>query len=210
MEMQRSSRAPEAVAPRLQEWLRRERPDAVVTNLQGTSANGMSSETMLFDASGPTARRPGPSRSSRASHPDAADVPVFPSYDLTRQFDADPRGRRADHVPVPTMWWYEPRPERARRAVLRDGAGRRRGPARRHAVQVRRQLAVRRHGRTSSARCRTRRSTCSPSCTRIADAERALRLPRVRREGATPLRRHVAHTRRLVRVRRRRRRARRR
>ncbi len=110
-EMQRSSRAPDILRARLQDWLRTRHPDAAITDLQGTSANGMSSDTLLFDArwtddSGPRAER----LVARVA-PDAADVPVFPEYDLTRQYELIRAVGEHTDVPVPAVFWNEPSPE---------------------------------------------------------------------------------------------------
>src|SRR5258708_3970804 len=110
MEMQRSSRSPEALRERLGTWLRAHRPDAEITDLQGTSANGMSSDTLLFDA---TWTEPG--NTTPAAHrlvarlaPDPGDVPVFPSYDLTKQFELIRAVGKQTNVPVPATFWNEP------------------------------------------------------------------------------------------------------
>ena len=81
-----------------------------VPELQGTSANGMSSETLLFDATWTEGGAP------RAGHlvarvaPDAADVPVFPTYDLDRQFRVIRLVGELSPVPVPRVLWLEEDP----------------------------------------------------------------------------------------------------
>jgi aminoglycoside phosphotransferase (APT) family kinase protein len=110
-EMQRSSRAPEVVQPRLQEWLRGYRSDAVITGLHGTSANGMSSDTLLFDAAWTDKSGPRIEALVARVAPDAADVPVFPAYDLTRQFELIRAVGEQTDVPVPATFWNEPSPE---------------------------------------------------------------------------------------------------
>jgi aminoglycoside phosphotransferase (APT) family kinase protein len=107
-EMQRSSRSPEIVQGRLEEWLRGHRPDATVTDLQGTSANGMSSDTLLFDATWSDGGRPEDHRLVARLAPDAGDVPVFPAYDLTRQFELIRAVGQHTTVPVPETYWNEP------------------------------------------------------------------------------------------------------
>src|SRR5947209_19036499 len=103
LEMQRSSRAPAAIRPRLEQWLRSKRPDAVISDVRGTSANGMSSDTLIFQAS--WTEELGPRTESLVARvaPDAADVPVFPSYDLTRQFELIRAVAEQTAVPVPTV-----------------------------------------------------------------------------------------------------------
>jgi aminoglycoside phosphotransferase (APT) family kinase protein len=80
--------------------------DATVSGLEGTSATGMSSETVLFDATW----RDGSERFVARVAPDPADVTVFPSYDLERQFRLLQLVTELTSVPVPTVHWYEPDP----------------------------------------------------------------------------------------------------
>lgn len=110
-EMQRSSRSPDELRDRLQAWLRNRCSDAEITDLQGTSANGMSSDTVLFDATWTDGAAPQAERLVARVAPEAVDVPVFPTYDLTRQFELIRAvGERTD-VPVPAVFWNEPSPE---------------------------------------------------------------------------------------------------
>jgi aminoglycoside phosphotransferase (APT) family kinase protein len=109
--MQRSSRSPEVLRARLEDWLRGKHADASIPELQGTAANGMSSDTLLFDATWTDADGPQVHRLVTRLAPDAVDVPVFPSYDLTRQFDIIRTVREQTDVPVPTPYWNEPSSE---------------------------------------------------------------------------------------------------
>lgn len=112
--LQRSTRDSEAVAASLETWLRHRlgtTPDPRVVSVAGTSANGMSSETLLFDAEWSD-------DAGRAVHhlvarvaPDPADVPVFPSYDLGRQFEIMRLVADRTEVPVPATHWFEPEPD---------------------------------------------------------------------------------------------------
>lgn len=109
--MHRSSRDPARLRAGLEAWLRRTLPpdaDPVVSSLEGTSANGMSSETLLFDASWDDggSRRAG--RLVARLAPDQDDVPVFPRYDLERQFRVLRLVGELTSVPVPPARWYEP------------------------------------------------------------------------------------------------------
>jgi aminoglycoside phosphotransferase (APT) family kinase protein len=104
LEMQRSSRSPEVIRARLGDWLRTHEPDAEITDLQGTSANGMSSDTLMVDANWSGA----PHRLVVRVAPDLTDVPVFPSYDLTRQFELIRAVGEQTTVPVPQVFWNEP------------------------------------------------------------------------------------------------------
>ena len=77
-EVQRSSRDRDQVRAALQGWLTKQLPgDAApeITELHATSANGMSSETLLFDATWDGEQRHLVARVA----PDTHDVPVFPS-----------------------------------------------------------------------------------------------------------------------------------
>lgn len=109
--LQRSSRDPEALRLRLEAWLAGQLPPGAapaVPNVQATSANGMSSDTVLFRADWTEG---GGGRSERLVAriaPDGADVPVFPSYDLARQFDVIRLVGERSAVPVPKVWWMEP------------------------------------------------------------------------------------------------------
>src|SRR5437762_13432055 len=85
-ELQRSSRDPEALRVLLARWLAQQVGDdsASVGEVRITSATGMSSETVLFDA-----RWSGREQSFVARiPPDTSDVPVFASYEVGRQFHA--------------------------------------------------------------------------------------------------------------------------
>ncbi len=109
-ELRRSSRDPEQLAPRLCAWLQRVLPagaDPEITSINATEANGMSSETLLFDARwhDGTARRAQPLVARVA--PATVDVPVFPSYQLDKQFAAIRLVGELTAVPVPSVRWYE-------------------------------------------------------------------------------------------------------
>src|SRR6185295_19381691 len=109
-EMRRSSREPEQLRSALEDWLRRRHADAIVSETRTTSATGMSSDTILFRAAwtGAGGHHEEPLVARLA--PDAHDVPVFPSYDLDRQFRLiQALGERSD-VPVPRAYWSEPDP----------------------------------------------------------------------------------------------------
>jgi aminoglycoside phosphotransferase (APT) family kinase protein len=109
--MRRSSRTPEVLRTQLQQWLADRlgaAAEPVVHELSGTEANGMSSDTVLFRATW---------RDEHGSHdealvarvaPDAADVPVFPSYDLPGQFETVRLVRELSTAPVPEPLWCEP------------------------------------------------------------------------------------------------------
>jgi aminoglycoside phosphotransferase (APT) family kinase protein len=97
----RSSRAPEQLGPRLEAWLASTLAGAPkVTNVGGTSATGMSSETILFDAVWDDGTTKG--LVARIA-PDEHDVPVFPSYDMEKQSRAIALVGELTDVPVPRI-----------------------------------------------------------------------------------------------------------
>jgi aminoglycoside phosphotransferase (APT) family kinase protein len=112
-DVRRTSRDFEAVRVSLERWLARRMPDATevaIPELSTTSATGMSSETLLFTASWSSG---GTHRSERLvgrAAPDPADVPVFPTYDMTKQFNAIHLVGEHSPVPVPKVVWDEPDP----------------------------------------------------------------------------------------------------
>ena len=92
-------------------WLATQLPDGAeprVTLHSGIDANGMSSETLVFDA---TWTEDGVERTDKyvaRVAPDRAEVPVFPDYALQHQYDAMRIvGERTD-VPVPVVGFTEP------------------------------------------------------------------------------------------------------
>ncbi len=109
--VRRSSRDPVQLGPRLERWLATELPpdaNPKVSDLSGTSATGMSSETVLFDASwNESGSQRRESLVARIA-PDIADAPVFPSYDLERQFNVIRKVGELTSVPVPQTHWCEP------------------------------------------------------------------------------------------------------
>lgn len=112
-DLRRSSRDHDELRERLEAWLAGRLPPGAeprVAGIEGTSSNGMSSETLLFEAAWHD--EPGPRRERLVARlaPDAADVPVFPSYDLGRQFEVIRLVAALTDVPVPPVWWCEPDP----------------------------------------------------------------------------------------------------
>jgi aminoglycoside phosphotransferase (APT) family kinase protein len=107
---QRSSRDPEELRRSLEAWLGgRLGADArpTVAELHATSTNGMSSETVLFDAAWSEAAGQRDAQLVARLAPDAADVPVFPEYDLWRQFEVIRLVGEITTVPVPEVLWLE-------------------------------------------------------------------------------------------------------
>ena len=107
----RSSREPEELRGSLQAWLTRTLPaDAApeIVDIAGTSANGQSSETILFDAEwADDGRRTHHELVARIA-PAPGDVPVFPGYDLPLQAETIRTVAAHSTVPVPHVHWVEP------------------------------------------------------------------------------------------------------
>jgi aminoglycoside phosphotransferase (APT) family kinase protein len=105
-----STRDRDELRTRLGAWLATERPGARITEFSAPTANGMSSETLLFsatwdDGSGECEHR------CVARLPPAADaVPVFPVYDLEKQSRVMQIARERTALPVPNVLWYEADP----------------------------------------------------------------------------------------------------
>lgn len=104
---------PEQMRIRLQRWLTRQLPDgaaAVVTDVQIPAANGMSNETVLFDGqwteNGTVTHHPLVARIA----PAGSAVPVFPSYDLDRQYRVMRTVAEHCAIPVPRVYWSESSP----------------------------------------------------------------------------------------------------
>lgn len=105
-----STRDPEELGRRIQAWMGRVLPEGAaptVTNVVTPEGNGMSSETILFDA-GWTIDGERIERGCVARiEPELDKVPVFPTYDLAMQFDVMSLVGEATDVPVPETLWYE-------------------------------------------------------------------------------------------------------
>ncbi|AUH69669.1 MULTISPECIES: phosphotransferase family protein [Gordonia] len=99
-----SRRDPDWLRERLGHWLRRqEGPDARVTAVTVPESNGMSSETLLAEASWGGQER---SLVIRVA-PQAESDPVFPSYDLDGQYRLIDHVRTHSDIPLPRLWWSE-------------------------------------------------------------------------------------------------------
>ena len=112
-----STRDPAELGRRLEQWLRGKLTGATLSELSVPESNGMSSETVLFDVVWSEGieghdRRSRPSRRCAARlAPDPSAAPVFPVYDLEKQFRVMRLVAGRSPVPVPETWWYEPDPE---------------------------------------------------------------------------------------------------
>jgi aminoglycoside phosphotransferase (APT) family kinase protein len=102
-----STRDRSELRARIQAWLAGRVDDPEVTELVVPPTNGMSSETVMFDASW---WEDGARRTQACVlrlPPDADAVPVFPRYDMQRQYQAIELVARQSTVPVPTTLWLE-------------------------------------------------------------------------------------------------------
>ncbi|MBP1686968.1 MAG: putative aminoglycoside phosphotransferase [Deltaproteobacteria bacterium] len=108
---QTSTRDLVEVRQRLEAWMVRQLPAGAVPQvsaLEVPPSNGMSSETLLFDA---TWREDGTTRTTplvARVAPDPAAVPVFQVYDLDRQFRVMRQVAACTSVPIPPLYWSEP------------------------------------------------------------------------------------------------------
>jgi aminoglycoside phosphotransferase (APT) family kinase protein len=110
-----SGRNLDELAARLEAWLATALPvgcDPHVTAVHGTATNGVSSETVLFDATWTDVGDSSDHHERLVARlaPGGDDVPVFPHYDLGRQFRTIARVAELTDVPVPRVWWWEPDP----------------------------------------------------------------------------------------------------
>ena len=101
-----SHREAETLRAGLEAWLRERSPDAAVVDLRRPEGNGMSSETLLFEAVLDGRRRELVARVA----PAADDVPVFRSYDLGMQFRVMQLVAERSDTPVPRTLWSEEDP----------------------------------------------------------------------------------------------------
>ncbi|MYR06328.1 phosphotransferase [Gordonia sp. SID5947] len=102
-----SRRDPDWLRARLEDWLNTvvDAPVAV-TRLEIPSANGMSSETIVLDARWDDTEHPLVVRVAPLPESD----PVFPTYDLDRQFRIIDHVSSSTHVALPKLYWSEPDP----------------------------------------------------------------------------------------------------
>jgi aminoglycoside phosphotransferase (APT) family kinase protein len=105
-----STRDRAALRTGLQRWLHQRHPAgaaATIVDFDAPSTNGMSSETILVTVEWDDGGRQRERLVVRLS-PDAAAVPVFPTYDLDKQFRVMQLVGERSPVPVPPMRWHEP------------------------------------------------------------------------------------------------------
>ncbi len=125
----RSSRDPEQLRARMEAWLATRLPAGAhprVLELSSPASNGMSSETLLFDATWQEDGAPRQGSFAARVEPDPGDVPVFREYDLETQFRLIRLVGETTEVPVPAARWLEldPDPLGARFFVMDRAPGR--------------------------------------------------------------------------------------
>jgi aminoglycoside phosphotransferase (APT) family kinase protein len=106
-----STRDRDELQQRLGSWLSARLDGARITELAAPQGNGMSSETLLFTVTWNEAGEPRTQRCVARLPPDAASMPVFPVYDLEKQFRVMQLARERSDVPVPRMLWLETDPQ---------------------------------------------------------------------------------------------------
>ncbi|GHI09204.1 aminoglycoside phosphotransferase [Streptomyces cellostaticus] len=117
------TRDPEDLARRLTAWLGTRLPGAKAVGVTVPATNGMSSETLLFDIEHP--EPPVRSCALRLAA-DPAAYPVFPEYDMARQYRTLRLVADRTDLPVPRVLWLEedPQPLGAPFFVMERVAGR--------------------------------------------------------------------------------------
>ncbi len=109
-QLRRSTRDPVELRSRLAEWLETKLEDPELDDLIVPESNGMSSETLLFDVTHHNAGGRETLQCAARLSPDPDAAPVFPVYDLERQYRVMRLvGERTD-VPVPGTLWLETDP----------------------------------------------------------------------------------------------------
>ena len=104
-----STRSRDELRAQLEAWLTGQRGDATpeVHELQAPESTGMSSDTVLFDVTWSDGAR---ERLVARLAPDANAAPLFPEYDLERQYRTMAEVAARSAVPVPPLRAYEPDP----------------------------------------------------------------------------------------------------
>jgi aminoglycoside phosphotransferase (APT) family kinase protein len=93
----------------LEAWLAERLAGAKIPELNAPPTNGMSSETILFEATWNDGAEQRIELVGRIP-PDPANFPVFPTYDIPAQFKVMSKVRELTDVPVPEPLWLETDP----------------------------------------------------------------------------------------------------
>jgi aminoglycoside phosphotransferase (APT) family kinase protein len=111
MKLQRTNRDTSDVPARLAAWMSGHLPGGAAPDVvlrSGIDANGMSSETLVLDATWTEAAEPREGHFVARVAPDLQDLPVFPTYALQEQYDVIRYVGKHTDVPVPAVRWMEP------------------------------------------------------------------------------------------------------
>jgi aminoglycoside phosphotransferase (APT) family kinase protein len=92
----------------LADWIDRRLPGAEISELTAPPTNGLSSDTLLFDVTWQVGDDARSMACVARVEPDTSAVPVFPTYDMERQFRVMRMVEEHTSVPVPKTLWYEP------------------------------------------------------------------------------------------------------
>jgi aminoglycoside phosphotransferase (APT) family kinase protein len=103
-----STRDHDELRRHLVSWLAERVTDPDVSELSVPETNGMSSETLLFEATWQADGTTHTQACAARLRPDPLALPVFPLYDLERQFRVMRLVAERSAVPVPRTLWYEP------------------------------------------------------------------------------------------------------
>jgi aminoglycoside phosphotransferase (APT) family kinase protein len=96
------------IRDRLTSWLRARTGGPVeIGELTRPSESGMSSVSILFDATWTADGQPVHAELVARIPPNSNAFPVFPSYDLRRQYDVMAAVGAGTAAPVPRLYWYE-------------------------------------------------------------------------------------------------------
>lgn len=101
------------LAANLRAWLAGKLPEGAeprIDDFDASSANGLSSDTVLFRATWNTDDGDHTEELVARIAPEAHAAAVFADYDLTGQFDTISTVARSTDVPTPRLWWCEADP----------------------------------------------------------------------------------------------------
>jgi aminoglycoside phosphotransferase (APT) family kinase protein len=105
-----STRDYDDVRDQLRRWLQGRLPDGAgpeVSSIKTPTSTGMSSETLLFDATWQDGGREVVQPCAARLRPDMSAVPVFPSYDLEMQYRLMGLVGQRTALPLPRTLWFE-------------------------------------------------------------------------------------------------------
>jgi aminoglycoside phosphotransferase (APT) family kinase protein len=106
-----SQRDAAALAEALRDWLARKVGAAALpelSNVRMPASGGLSSTSLLFDASWQCAGEPGRGSFVARMAPEDQAVPVFPRYDLPAQYSVIEQVAARSSVPLPALRWNQP------------------------------------------------------------------------------------------------------